>query len=1057
MARTNFMKLLQVLLGTVVTMLPCVAMADDTDIYLNSGSGLPAGSEPIVMFTLDYRPNLASTACNDSECDSLIQEGYLDSSGSYTFFDVLRAVLEKVMEPIEGVRVGLMLNHDHASKCAGPDQTDCSNGAYIAMRPRLFDSEDSNGAKAQFHSILSAIPTPQGNTSHSYQGKESFFELFRLLTGQDIYNGHNGWTDYSTDSALNLDEDGYDDNGRYYGWDANAEDGLGGYVSPLATANECTRIFTVNPMFFVANQEDDSDDAIAASVSDGGFGFAPKEFTGAIRYLNDADLGDGRYGSVPEIEGEQNVTSYFLVDPSKINKTTIGYAEAGGTGVPLPLSADPDELISALREIFNQVLSVSTTFVSASVPVNVFNRAELVDNVYIALFQVDGDGKPAWSGNLKKLKLSSIDEKGLLIDALGDPAVAGDGRIKRDALTFWTDPDKLPPADTDAGEVENRDGRFVARGGAGQRIPGFLEGGPGLTNGDSGARELYYNSSGSLAALDATSSNASALQDDLGAADESEALELLKFARGRDIDDEDGDNDTSEARRWIFNDALHSRPLPLNYGARDGYSESNPAIYVAVASNDGYMRFIRNTTTSETESGREAWAFMPRSVMGDIETLRTNATGVDHPYMVDGSAVAYIDDSNNNGTIESGENAYLYFGLRRGGKAYYALDVSDPENPQYMWSIDKSGDFAELGLTFSTPRVGHVDLGSGPQPVLVFAGGYDTNKDTRGTVGTDDTEGNAIYVVDAETGDLIWKARGGSGGAGSGLFEHPDLVDSIPSTVSVADTDGDLLLDRVLVGDMGGNVWRADLVTSDTANWTLTRLAVLGRHAATGKENDRRFFHRPDLVPTEDANGPYDAVLIGSGDRADPLDDGGVVTNYFYMIKDRNIAKGSASDVNVLHSDLGDVTDNCLQEGSNCSVDLTHGWKLELEDTGEKVLSTPVTVGGKVFFTTYIPSDTSNTTNVCGPSEGNGRLYALALEDAASVVNYDTSTDEDGQDPDQATTKSDRSTDLLSPGIPSSVVTLPPDKILRPDLQVEELDISTRWRTFWYVEEDSDL
>ena len=38
--------------------------ADDTDVYINPGSGLPAGSEPMVMFSIDYRSNLGSTACN---------------------------------------------------------------------------------------------------------------------------------------------------------------------------------------------------------------------------------------------------------------------------------------------------------------------------------------------------------------------------------------------------------------------------------------------------------------------------------------------------------------------------------------------------------------------------------------------------------------------------------------------------------------------------------------------------------------------------------------------------------------------------------------------------------------------------------------------------------------------------------------------------------------------------------------------------------------------------------------------------------------------------------
>jgi hypothetical protein len=80
----------------------------------------------------------------------------------------------------------------------------------------------------------------------------------------------------------------------------------------------------------------------------------------------------------------------------------------------------------------------------------------------------------------------------------------------------------------------------------------------------------------------------------------------------------------------------------------------------------------------------------------------------------------------------------------------------------------------------------------------------------------------------------------------------------------------------------------------------------------------------------------------------------------------------------------------------------------------------------------------------------------VALQNAASVINYDTATDQPG-DEDEATTASDRYTDLNAPGIPAEVVSVPPNKILRPDLQVDTIDVNTRWRTFWYIQEDSDL
>jgi type IV pilus assembly protein PilY1 len=1039
------------------------ANADDTDVYMNPGAGLPPDSEPMVMFSLDYRPNLGSTACNGSECDTLIAEGYMKPYGPYTFFDVLRGALRKVFDPLEGVRVGLMVNHDNTNNCEGFGRTKCSNGGYIAMGFELFEQGDANGAKARFHKILDSMPTPQGNVSHSYQGKELFFEFFRYLTGQGVYNAHNGYTDFGTDNKYNLDVD-YPN----ISWDTDIEFGpkiKPSYVSPLDAAGACSKLYTVNVMFQVSNQEDDSDDAIADAVGAGGFGSPQREFPDVIQYLNDADLANGKYGSVKDLDDKQNVISYFIVDGTKINTTTRGYARAGGTGVPLELSEDPDELVATLQEIFKQILSVSTTFVAASVPVNVFNRAEITDNVYIALFQVDGQARPSWVGNVKKLKLEGANTSStdaVLVDATGTPAVAADGRIRFDALTYWTDPASLPPADLDAGEVDGRDGRVVNRGGAGQQIPGYISGSPQEANGLRGRTVYYDRTPSSLSALNVDTLTATSLMLDYQVGTVSEAEKLIAFSRGLDVDDIDRDGDTDEAREWIFGDALHSRPLPINYGSIGGYSEpGNPAIYVVVGSDDGMLRMIRNTKAGGAESGEEVWAFMPRASMPAQKVLRANGSGMQHPYTMDGAPVAYIQDKNQDGSIvaSDGDRVYLIVGMRRGGKAYYALDITRPERPRLMWTISKRGDFSELGLTFSNPRIGLVDTPLGPRAAVMFAGGYDTNKDRRGVVGTDDREGNAIYVVDAETGLLLWKARGPYGGPSANVFEHSRLVDSIPSTLAVGDTDGDGLTDRIVVGDTGGNVWRADIQGDDFSKWKLTLLASLGRHAGgtASVATDRRFFHRPDLVQSKDGNGLFDGVVIGSGNRADPLDKGGSADNFMYMIKDRRTTAGGGVDSGLTHTDLGDVTSNCLQSGGGCTVNLTHGWRLGLEEPGEKALSTPLTIAGKSFFTTYMPFSGTGAT-ACSPSEGAGRLYAVSFQDATAVMNYDTSDDDPGStDPDAPNSKADRSVELQSLGIPAEVVSIPPNKILRPDLQIDNIDVNTRWRTFWYLQEDADL
>jgi Tfp pilus tip-associated adhesin PilY1 len=269
--------------------------------------------------------------------------------------------------------------------------------------------------------------------------------------------------------------------------------------------------------------------------------------------------------------------------------------------------------------------------------------------------------------------------------------------------------------------------------------------------------------------------------------------------------------------------------------------------------------------------------------------------------------------------------------------------------------------------------------------------------------------------------------------------------------------DGDSFTDRIVVGDTGGNIWRADIGGNDTSKWKMSLLASVGRHASgsSGVTTDRRFFHRPDLVPSKDKNGIFDGVVIGSGNRADPLDSGGIAANYMYMIKDRRTAIGSGVDTGIQHVDFGDVTSNCLQNGGTCTVNLANGWRLAMLDSGEKILATALTVTGKVFFTSYLPRGGSAAT-ACAPSEGAGRLYAVSLQDATAVINYDTS-DDTSNDSDEPNSTNDRSVDLVSAGIPAEVVSIPPNKILRPDLQIDDVNASTRWRTYWYLSEDSDL
>ncbi|MDH3689807.1 MAG: PilC/PilY family type IV pilus protein, partial [Gammaproteobacteria bacterium] len=945
--------------------------ADDIDIYLNLDENNPG--DALVMLNLDWRPNLGSTVCGGGDaagCQTLVTEGFMRSDGSggipgdITFYDLIVAALRKVIDPLAGLKLGLMINHEHNNNCEGPNQTNCSNGGYVFKGFTGLDedpathtcplltgvgSSDPNMTNNPATSPpaimglcdkLSGLPIPQGMESHKWQGEELFFELYRYLIGGGIYNGHNGVQDYGTTGAPNIDDpaDVNDprqadpDNIAQLMWDTAVESGSN-YISPLISAEECSKIFTINFMFQVSQQAADSDAAIEAPISQQGMGidtsannsFGPdRGFTNVLDFLHDADLADGTFATAPDLAGEQNVTSYFLVDPNQINQTTNGYARAGGTGSALPLSDDPDELVAILTDVFNQILSVSTALVAPSIPVNVFNQAESLPELYFALFEADSEGKPWWDGNLKKLKLGDDGSGGLEVqDVNGDSAFsATDGRIKHSAITYWTHAVDLPDPGPDDDFLAGKDGRTVIRGGAGGVIPGYrpLSGNtPGLTNPtgnttETSTRKLFTEpasfTNGTPAAMtEFNADNATAvdlLTEDnelyetvMGCSGcsytnpdtvaEAAVEELIKFGRGLDVLDEDGDTELDEARSWIMGAPLHSRPLPLTFSASD--------TRVVMATDDGVVHMFR----SADADGVEAWGFIPRAVVPVFKRLKDDSAGTPiHPYTVDGKPTALIKDINGNGDIElsAGDKAYLYIGMRRGGKGLYALDVTDPDDPKMLWRIEKGApgtDFAEIGQSWSTPRVTflEVDFGSPTgiqtRPVLIFGGGYngdddgdalgDLGKDDRppsSPVGTDDDEGNAIFIVDAETGELIWKAIHhatitGADPVDDRIFTHIDLLDSIPSEITVVDTIGNDLVDRGYVGTTGGDVFRLDLVGHNRSLWTVTKVLEVGRHFNAINADDRRFFHAPDFVRASDDSGDYDAVVIAAGDRPHPL------------------------------------------------------------------------------------------------------------------------------------------------------------------------------------------
>lgn len=460
---------------------------------------------------------------------------------------------------------------------------------------------------------------------------------------------------------------------------------------------------------------------------------------------------------------------------------------------------------------------------------------------------------------------------------------------------------------------------------------------------------------------------------------------------------ERGEDCPVSVRGSIHGDVLHSRPAVINYGGNTG-------VVVFYGSNDGHFRAVNGNQSANignVQPGGELWSFIAPEFFGKFKRQFNNYPAVDYPSSADDDAIPrdYFFDGTTTVLQDTREESstagksYLFLSARRGGRLIYALDVTTPTSPKYLWSLSNS-DIPELGQTWSQPKVTvlkHYD-----NPVLVFGGGYDTAEDADPASGSN-TMGRAIFIVDAVNGSVLWSAQP-SCGENLNCTTVASMDRAIPADITLVDRDFDGYTDRLYAADVGGNIWRVDLEDGSTdaspfGSIPVTHLADLG-----GAGNDaRKFLFPPDVVPTNN----YDAVVAVSGDREHPLynenNTAGLaynVQNRFYMVMDKNIGKSVPDDFATIdHDDLVDQsTLQCLDDGNNIvdcdgGADETSLYFDGLSDsfagyyinlmTGEKGVNAPLAVAGKVYFGTNqpdVPAEGSCTANL-----GNAGAYIIDL------------------------------------------------------------------------------
>jgi type IV pilus assembly protein PilY1 len=369
-------------------------------------------------------------------------------------------------------------------------------------------------------------------------------------------------------------------------------------------------------------------------------------------------------------------------------------------------------------------------------------------------------------------------------------------------------------------------------------------------------------------------------------------------------------------RDHVLGDIVNGAPVhvskpPFSYSDA-GYADFVTAqatrkAVVYTAANDGMLHAFTAAT------GAELWAYVPGEVMQNMYKLADASYAVKHQYFVDGAPVM--------GDIKVGNTwkTILVGGLNGGGRAYYALDITNPDSPQALWEFTDTN----LGLTYGNPVITKDANGVW---IVAFTSGYNN------TGGSGAGQGR-LFVLNANTGakmhDIATSA--GSATTPSGLSKINAWIDSASDNTTKRFYGGDLL----------GNLWRFDIDGLVAPNRSALLLAKFQINATTPqpittKPETVEVSGQPVIVVstgqylgTSDIETTTQQSIYGVKDRMTDAGWGDVradttnfVTQTFTLTRDANGKAISAA-----------VTDNPVNWTSN------GGWRVDLPQTGERVSS----------------------------------------------------------------------------------------------------------------------
>lgn len=430
---------------------------------------------------------------------------------------------------------------------------------------------------------------------------------------------------------------------------------------------------------------------------------------------------------------------------------------------------------------------------------------------------------------------------------------------------------------------------------------------------------------------------------------------LVAWLRGSDAQEE-GNPDAPLYRKRLsaLGDIVHSSPVtvgppPFSYTdagfAAFKATQSARQPIVLVGANDGMLHAF---SARASDRGAEVWAYVPGAVMSKLYRLADTAYPSNHQYYVDATpAVGYIYAGGSWRTIVVG-------GLGAGGRGYYALDITDPTNPQPLWEFTET----DLGLTSGVPVITKRADGTW---VVAFGSGYNN------------TGNGYLYVLNAYTGAQLKKIPTyTTGTTPAGSATTPSGLAQINAWI--ADSDTNNTAKAFYGGDVLGNLWRFDIDNLILPNNAAQRLAVLRVNASTPQP----ITIRPELTAVTVSGTRYPIVVVGTGRYLGSTDVNDTTQQTLYAIKDPLSA-----------TDLGDARNNGslvnlpnVRTGSTSSavpasaMDWTtqSGWRMDLASGGERI-DVSMTFLRKLLIAA---ANTPSATSQCSAS-GGGRSWRYEI------------------------------------------------------------------------------